>query len=203
MTLAEKKDKAKLVLQKKIATPKSKEELEALSAAQSYENQLLKYRKDPAGHYLGKKTLEDPKLLTLWRSVFILSELCEATVDDYIHAQFWFCDKYINRAPKPQELVYVNTKVPSVKRYEIYKEQSGSSAITTSVVPKGGYVSPSSELKNSVSEKLFRQYVSKYNLTEEEVFIRLYKEGTYYFFFDKKWFESHEIYQKLKQANLI
>jgi len=202
MSLEQKKKLAKLVIKKEIIRVRTKEEEDIRIASETYEDLLMRYKNKPAHKYLKKKVMESPSIQGIWTSVAKLAEFCETSIEEYVHAQFWFCDKYLNRAPKVNELIFQNTNIPSIKRYELYKERSQITTNTT-IVQKGGTIQVNSETKNSLCERVIRQFAAKLNLSEEEVFLKLFTEGTYYLFVDKKWFENHDHFKALKDKKLI
>ena len=202
MSLEQKKKLAKLVVRKELVRERTKEEEDIRVASETYEDLLMRYKKKPASKYLKKEVMESPSIQGIWRSVAKLAEFCETSIEEYIHAQFWFCDRFLNRAPKVKELIYQNTNYPSIKRYELYKERSQITTNTT-IVQKGGTIQVSSETKDSISERVIKQFASKLGISEEEVFLKLFNEGTYYLFVNKKWFESHTHFKSLKDKNLI
>src|SRR5690348_18506473 len=87
----------------------------------AYEEAMCAYFKTPAHKYLKKGWQDDWR----WKKVAELAKACHVSCEVFIKAQFWFCDTVLGRAPKQQELTYVNTKVPCSKRLQLYLEAVG------------------------------------------------------------------------------
>ncbi len=202
MTLQEKKNIARLIIEKKLTVEPNKEDEIVRIVSQTYETFYLKYKNKPAGKYLKKEVTERPSIRSTWLAIAKRAEECGATIEEYIHSQFWFCDKYLNRAPKVIELNYQNTAVPCIKRYEIYKQHSHITT-NTNIVARETHITTTDTTRATVCEKVIKQLSTRQKVSEEDLFIKLYQEGTYFLFVDKKWFESHPIFRSLKDNNRI
>lgn len=173
--------------------------------ATTYEQYLANYLHQPALKYLKNGWESDAKGLGIWQAVFDYSIQLNILPEEFLLAQFWFMDKYVGRAPKPQELIYINTKVPCYKRVELYYEARGTKLVNTSnsVISKVNPNPPQiTEVQKELqSEKVLKDFMTNFGLTEEEVFIKYAPSA--FMYFNYAWFINHPTYIRLKESNKI
>jgi len=178
-------------------------EQRAQKMAYAYEDALRKYACLPTLKFLRKPITSDhPATYHVWLRAAMIAEGLEMGYDEYIKAQFFYFDKWFNKAPKPLDIASYKTERSALKRAMMYRLEESA--------PKGnivGPVRPTPAVPQSVkwtnSDRVLKSMSSNFKVSEEEILRVFAQKESADLFFDSSWLSQHPIYLKLKAAGEI
>lgn len=177
----------------------------AYKMALTYEDILGIYLKKPALKYI-KSKVDFEKNIAVWKRVVSVCEQVTYDYETYVKSQFWVYEKLYCKAPKPYELALVNSKYPSIDKYNNYMKalvnnQVGAATNIVTRVRKNPIV-PKEE-KFAQCNYSLKQLMKNYNTSEEEVLKAFAKGSQAALYFDLDWLNQNPTYIKLKSEGFI
>lgn len=166
-----------------------------------YEEMLGIYLHKPTLKYIKGKVDPNHRSYGHFARAVDIAQDCGADFCDYVQAQFYWFDKWFNRAPKPWELAGVKTKFPAPNRYREYLKLRASQHVPTHVksVARRAKIDP--KKLDKINESRLAELQRNWGISEEEAFIRFARPGVGYF--DVAWLRKHPTYQRLRREKKL
>lgn len=175
----------------------------AYDMAVTYESQLGAYCNRPTLKYLNGIVRAGTRGYKLWVRASQQAEELAVTYETYCRAQFYWFDRWFNRAPKPQELSSYKSKINASDRVRLY-EQEVAKGQTDSSLEILGPVRTVPKVSRAVrfgqSKRQLASLMKNYNATEEKILKAFAKGRQAFVFFDREWLQTNETYKRLKKA---
>lgn len=151
-----------------------------------YAKDLRVYLHDP-----GRKWFcpANPQTQAMMRKMIELADTLGISLEVYVQAQFYWFDKWFNRAPKIHELYQINTKFPTPKRITEYLALKSKDQVPSQVQCVARTFKADQVQVDQVNQRRLEEVCRAWKLTEDEALERFGAPGFGYF--DLDWLKRH------------
>lgn len=154
-----------------------------------YERALQVYHHDSSKRWCYRDPASSPSTYTLMTKMVELADTLGVTLEVYVEAQFYWFDKWFNRAPKIQELYRINTKFPTPKRIHEYLQLKIKKQVPQQVQCVARTFKADQVYVDEANRRRLEEVCRAWKLTEDEALDRFGAPGFGYF--DPDWLKRH------------
>lgn len=169
----------------------------------TYEMILGEYSHHPALKFVkGMVSPENnPRAFGQFKRAALIADQIDVDYETYLRAQFYWFDKWFNRAPKPYELSSLKSKFPAPERVRKYLQLLAEGKARKVVTCIGKRVQIDSKEIDKCNDRKMSQLMQQWGLPEEIVLLRFARPGIGYF--DQSWLRKNKIWIRLRQEGRL
>ena len=188
-------EKRKAILGDETLLPKIKE------MAYAYEAVLGEYVHNHRLRFIKGSISPEHRSFAQFKRAVLIADQIGVSYETYVRAQFYWFDKWFNRAPHPYELSGLKSKFPAPERVRKYLQLVNEGQTKGIVTCIGKRVQIDAKELDKANDQRLDQLMLAWGLDEEGVLLRFARSGVGYF--DHEWLKKNPTWQRLRQEKKL